>query len=76
MSPAPGVEKLLLRNDGFCYLISASKHVSGMVIKMLLGIHIHKVENIISNFSTAYYIALQVERETERGFGTRVFGIV
>ena len=36
VSPVPGIEKLLLRNDGFCYLMSASKHVSGMVIKMSL----------------------------------------
>ncbi|CAH3114472.1 unnamed protein product [Pocillopora meandrina] len=28
VSPVPGIEKLLLRNDGFCYLMSASKLIS------------------------------------------------
>jgi len=30
ISPIPGLEKLLLRNDGFCYLTSASMHIPAL----------------------------------------------
>ncbi|XP_078369114.1 cadherin-like and PC-esterase domain-containing protein 1 isoform X2 [Oculina patagonica] len=35
VSPVPGIGKLLLRNDGFCYLMSASKHISAFKSKPL-----------------------------------------
>lgn len=53
-----GVEKFFFRNDGFCYLIFVFKYVLGMVINMLFGSYIYRVENIIFNFSIVYYIVV------------------
>ena len=36
LSYIPGLDKVLLRNDGFCYTLTASRHISGNKVSLFI----------------------------------------